>query len=93
MELEAEGACLGASCHGVGNLKVTSLDTVPMAVRMHMRGRLKVTTLTFGVGKKHSPWGSKEGWGAQTESPGSRIKPGPFSRSEVGSTGLIQRLQ
>lgn len=93
MELEAEGACLGASCHGIENLKVTSLDTFPMAVRMHMHGRLKVTTLTFGGGKKHSPWGSEEGWGAQTESPGSGMEPAPFSRREVGPTGLIQRLQ
>lgn len=58
-----------------------------------MHGRLKVTTLTFGGGKKHSPWGSEEGWGAQTESPGSGMKPGPFSGSEVGPAGLIQRLQ
>lgn len=93
MELEADGACLGASCHGVGKPKVTSLDTVPMAVRMHTHGRLKATTLTFGGGKNHSPWGSEEGWGAQTGSIASGMKQGPFSGRDMGPTGLIQRLQ
>ena len=90
VEPEADGACLGASCHDVGKPMVTFLGTVPMAVRIHVHSRFKDTTLTFGGGKKHSLWGSEEGWRAHTESPGSGTKQGPCSRRDVRPAGRSQ---
>lgn len=90
MELEADGACLGASCHDVEKPTVTSLDTVPMAVRMHMQWQVQGHCSDLQRREKAQPVGQQGRIESPDRVPRQRDEQGPSSRRDVRPSGQIE---